>query len=91
MTTQYLENKSVSRNEAEQKLRAIFGTEDIFVIGQGFNINFTIPATSQLFEDGAYVVEWQVEALREFNWKITQFKSGVRGLTVWVKEISSYE
>ena len=91
MSKQYLANQSVSRVEAEAKLRAIFEQEDIFVVGQGFNINFTIPSTSQLFDDGAFVLQWQIEALKEFNWKVTQFKSSTRGLTVWVTEINDWE
>lgn len=92
MSKQYLEGKSVSRHEAEARIRTIFGQEDIFIVGQGFKPCFHIPATKQsLFEDGAFVLGWQLDALREINWKLTQVKSTEQGLTVWVEEVNSWE
>jgi len=90
MTKQYLDNHSISRHEAEQKLRAIFETEDVFVVGQGFNINFSVPLDT-------YIHEWQIEALREFNYRLTNFhpvvnQSGMNDhLHIWVKEVMEYE
>lgn len=91
MTQQYLANHSISRHEAEDKIRAIFETEDIFVIGQGLTTNFTIPATKQLFGQQAYVAGWQIQALREFNYKITQVCGSKNGLTIWLTEVQDYE
>tara|TARA_R110000803_G_scaffold95123_2_gene162879 strand:+ start:242 stop:517 length:276 start_codon:yes stop_codon:yes gene_type:complete len=91
MTKQYIENHSISRHEAEDRLRAIFETEEILVINQGQKINFTIPHTKQLFGQQAFVLDWQIEALREFNYRLTQVCSSSKGLTIWVTEVQDYE
>ena len=91
MSKQFLEGQSLTRKESESKIRTIFKTEDIFIVGQGFNINFNIPHTQQLFEDGAFVTEDQIDAIRQINWKLTQVSSHAKGLHVWIKEVMHYE
>ena len=91
MSKQYLEGKSIPRVEAESKIRAIFNIEEIFIVGQGFTPCFTLPYQKGLFGQEATVVEWQIDALREINWKVVQTKATDKGLTVWIKEIQKWE
>ena len=88
---QYIQGNTLSRHEAEQRLKAIFGIEDVFIVGQGFTPSFTIPHTKFLGSMEATVTEWQIESLRDFNYKIMQMKSSKYGLTVWVTEIREYQ
>jgi len=88
---QYIQGNTISSHEAEQRLKSIFGIEDIFIVGQGFTPSFTIPHTKGVFSMESTVTEWQIESLRDFNYKIVQIQSRKNGLTVWVKEIMEYE
>lgn len=90
-TKQYIQGNTLSRHESEQRLKAIFGMEDIFVVGQGFTPCFTIKHTKGVFHKEATVTEWQIDALRQFNYRIVQVSSYAEGLTVWVEEIREYE
>jgi len=91
MTKQYLEGQSLTKIEAESKIRAIFNTEDIFIVGQGFTPCFTLSYEKGLFGQEAHILEWQIDALREINWKVVQSKASDKGLTIWIREVRKWE
>ena len=91
MTKQYIQGNTLNRHETEQRLKAIFGMEDIFIVGQGFSPCFTIKHTKGVFRKEASVLQWQIEALKDFNYRIIQLSSSAQGLTVWVSETMEYE
>ena len=88
--SEYKKGKSVSRKEAEKRIRRIFNDKNILVVGQGFDPNFALPLDT-------FIHERQIDALRSFNWKISQFnavvnKSGMKDhLHIWVTEIKEWQ
>jgi hypothetical protein len=90
-TKQYIKGNTINRHETEQRIKAIFGLEDVFLVGQGFTPCFTIKHTKGVFHKEATVTEWQIDALRIFNYRVVQLSSSAKGLTVWVSEIMEYE
>ena len=80
----------ITRKDAENHLRKIFGTEDIFVVGQGFNINFALPLDTPVTEN-------QIDALKEINYKLVQVEAVVNksGFTdhlhIHVREVFCWE